>query len=122
METPLPPHPAGPAVSRHVEHRIAGADANLYLAVATVLGAAARGLERRIDPGAPVTGNGYAQDLKQTLPRTWRESLDAAQRSEFLAATLGPEFLRVFLAIKNQEYARFTAEVGELDYSWYLRA
>ena len=31
--------PAGPPASRHVEHRIAGADANLYLAVATVLAA-----------------------------------------------------------------------------------
>jgi len=114
--------PAGPAVSRHVEHRIAGADANLYLAVATVLGGAARGLAREIDPGAPVTGNGYAQDLEQTLPRTWCEALDAARRSEFLADTLGPGFLEIFLAIKRQEYARFTAEVSELDYTWYLRS
>jgi len=114
--------PAGPAASRHVEHRIAGADANLYLAVATVLGAAARGMSAAIDPGAAVTGNGYARDQEQTLPRTWRESLDAAQRSEFLAATLGRQFLDVFLAIKSQEYARFNAEVSELDYSWYLRS
>src|SRR5690349_8742494 len=114
--------PAGPPVSRHIEHRIAGADANLYLAVATVLGGVARGMQRELDPGAPVTGNGYAQKLKQTLPRTWRESLDAAQDSEFLAATLGPDFLKIFLAIKQQEYARFSAEVSELDYAWYLRS
>jgi glutamine synthetase len=113
--------PAGPAVSRHVEHRIAGADANLYLAVATVLGGAARGLERKTDPGPPVTGNGYGIQMKQTLPRSWREALDFAGRSEFLAATLGGEFLKIFLAIKEQECARFSAEVSELDYSWYLR-
>ena len=35
--------PAGPPASRHVEHRICGADANLYLAVGTVLGGAAQG-------------------------------------------------------------------------------
>ena len=114
--------PAGPTPSRHVEHRVAGADANLYLAMATVLAGAAHGLERRLDPGAPVTGNGYAQEMKQELPRTWREALDAAQRSEFLAAALGPDFLKVFLAIKQQEYSRFTAEVSELDYTWYLRS
>jgi glutamine synthetase len=113
--------PAGPAVSRHVEHRIAGADANLYLAVATVLGGAARGLARQSDPGAPVTGNGYLQPMEQALPRTWREALDAAGRSEFLADALGAGFLKIFLAIKQQEYARFTAEVSELDYTWYLR-
>jgi glutamine synthetase len=114
--------PAGPAASRHVEHRIAGADANLYLAVATVLAGAAHGLAGKIDPGPPVEGNGYAQGAARTLPRTWRESLDAAARSQFLAAALSPEFMKVFLAIKEQELARFSAEVSELDYAWYLRS
>jgi len=114
--------PAGPPASRHVEHRIAGADANLYLAVATVLAGAAHGLERELDPGPPVEGNGYSIPTKRELPRTWREALDAAERSEFLAAALSPEFLDVFLAIKEQEHARFAAEVCELDYTWYLRS
>ncbi len=114
--------PAGPPESRHVEHRICGADANLYLAVATVLGAAAHGLRERLDPGAPVEGNGYQQPGVRTLPGNWREALDSAAKSEFLEETLGKEFLKIFLAIKNQEYARFSAEVSELDYAWYLRA
>ena len=114
--------PAGPPVSRHVEHRIAGADANLYLAVATVLAGAAHGIEESIDPGAPVEGNGYTQVRERTLPRTWREALDLAARSPFLRDALGPEFLRIYLAIKEQECARFSAEVSELDYAWYLRS
>jgi glutamine synthetase len=114
--------PAGPPESRHVEHRICGADANLYLAVATVLGAAAHGLRERLDPGAPVEGNGYQQPGVRTLPGNWREALDSAAKSEFLEETLGKEFLKIFLAIKNQEYARFSAEVSELDYAWYLRS
>ena len=113
--------PAGPAVSRHVEHRIAGADANLYLAVASVLGAAARGLRDRAEPGAPVEGNGYAQSAARVLPSTWREALDGAAASMFLRETLGEQFMKIFLAIKNQECARFSAEVSELDYAWYLR-
>jgi glutamine synthetase len=114
--------PAGPPASRHVEHRICGADANLYLAVATVLGGAAHGLRERFDPGAPIEGNGYAQAGVRTLPGSWREALDRAARSEFLEETLGKDFLRIFLAIKNQECARFSAEVSELDYAWYLRS
>jgi glutamine synthetase len=114
--------PAGPPASRHVEHRICGADANLYLAVATVLGGAAHGLRERFDPGAPIEGNGYAQAGVRTLPGSWREALDLAARSEFLEETLGKDFLRIFLAIKNQECARFSAEVSELDYAWYLRS
>ena len=44
-----------------------------------------------------------------------------AAGSAFLRETLGEEFLKIFLAIKNQECARFSAEVSELDYAWYLR-
>jgi len=114
--------PAGPAASRHVEHRIAGADANLYLAVATVLAAAEHGMRHRLDPGPPVEGNGYAQVRERTLPATWHEALQRAGSSAFLTQALGTEFLKVFLAIKQQECARFSAEVSELDYTWYLRS
>jgi glutamine synthetase len=114
--------PAGPAASRHIEHRIAGADANLYLAVATVLAAAERGIRETLDPGSPIEGNGYAQAGERTLPRSWMEALDHAARSEFLREALGKEFLEVFLAIKRQECARFSAQVTELDYGWYLRS
>ncbi len=114
--------PAGPAASRHVEHRIAGADANLYLAVATVLAAAERGIRERLDPGPPVEGNGYAQVTERSLPLTWHEALEHASRSTFLREALGPGFVDVFLAIKRQECARFSAEVSELDFAWYLRS
>lgn len=113
--------PAGPPASRHVEHRIAGADANLYLAVAAVLAAAARGIDGRIDPGPPVEGNGYDQAGERTLPGSWRRALMVAERSQFLREALGAGFMEIFLAIKRQECARFSAEVSELDYAWYLR-
>ncbi len=113
--------PAGPPESRHVEHRIAGADANLYLAVAAVLAAAAQGIEAELDPGPPVEGNGYADAGDAVLPGSWRRALMIAERSPFLREALGAEFLKIFLAIKNQECARFSAEVSELDYAWYLR-
>ncbi|MBS7664466.1 glutamine synthetase, partial [Pseudomonas lalucatii] len=53
--------PGGPAASRHIEHRICGADANPYLAAAAILAAIHRGIRERLDPGAPIEGNGYAQ-------------------------------------------------------------
>src|SRR5690606_3675491 len=80
--------PSGPPSSRHVEHRIAGADANLYLAVATVLAGAELGMRERLDPGPPVEGNGYAQAGERTLPATWHEALERAARSDFLRAAL----------------------------------
>lgn len=114
--------PAGPAASRHVEHRFAGADANLYLVVATVLAAVERGLVNQSDPGAPVEGNGYAATSgPRALPATWFEAIERASQSTFLREALGGSFLDVFLAVKRQECERFSAEVSELDYAWYLR-
>ncbi|MBM4191458.1 MAG: glutamine synthetase [Gammaproteobacteria bacterium] len=115
--------PVGPPDSRHIEHRIAGADANPYLVAATVLAGLERGIDRKLDPGPPVTGNGYRQNSgPRELPQTWHEAIDRAAASEFLRGTLGEGFLKVFLAIKRQECDRFSAQVTELDRAWYLRS
>jgi glutamine synthetase len=114
--------PSGPPASRHIEHRIAGADANLYVAAATVLGGAEQGLRQQLDPGPPVTGNGYDGTRPRELPETWQEAIARAAASPFLTAALGADFLRIYLAIKRQECERFSAEVTELDLSWYLRS
>lgn len=113
--------PAGEPASRHVEHRVAGADANLYLTAATVLAGVLEGITEQRDPGPPVVGNGYAQASARSLPATWREALDRARASVFLERALGAECLQIFLAIKDQECMRFSAAVTELDYAWYLR-
>ncbi len=112
--------PAGPAASRHVEHRVAGADANPYLVAALVLGGMLHGIEHSIDPGPPLTGNAYAQPPSRTLPTQWHAALETAAASAFLRDTLGPGFLDIFLAIKRQEAEKFGALVSDRDYEWYL--
>jgi glutamine synthetase len=121
--------PAGPPSSRHVEHRICGADANPYVAAAAVLAGVEHGIRQRLDPGPAVVGNGYrdtgapdggAASPPAALPRSWPEAIERAAGSAFLADALGPDFLRIFLAIKRQECARWAAEVTELDRAWYL--
>lgn len=114
--------PAGPPASRHVEHRFSGADVNLYVAAAAVLAGALHGIERQLDPGRPVTGSGYAatSGAQPSLPGSWREALARARDSAFLRESLGEGFVKVWLAIKQQELARFEAEVTETDRAWYL--
>ena len=113
--------PSGPPASRHVEHRICGADANPYLAVATVLAGMHHGIVNRIDPGAPVTGNGYELPTDPTLPLNWHAALDRCEASALLNEYLGADFVRVFMAVKRAECERFNSEPTELDYAWYLR-
>lgn len=112
--------PAGTPASRHVEHRVSGADANPYLAAAVVLAGVHAGIEGRLDPGPPVTGNGYASGIETALPRDWRSAIDAAASSCFLREALGEAFLRSFVAIKRQEWEKFDAVVPAIDYDWYL--
>jgi glutamine synthetase len=111
--------PGGPSNSRHIEHRICGADANPYLAAAAILAAIEHGLSAAIDPGEPVQGNGYAQ-ATTLLPTDWLTSLQALQRSEWAREAFGEGFLRVYLAVKREEYRQFMAQVGEQDWRWYL--
>ncbi|THG79930.1 glutamine synthetase [Pseudomonas sp. A-1] len=111
--------PGGPAASRHVEHRICGADANPYLAVALLLAGIHRGLREGLDPGAPIEGNGY-QQARETLPTDWLTALRSLERSAWAREALGEDFHRVYLAIKQEEYRQFMGEVGEQDWRWYL--
>ena len=111
--------PGGPAFSRHIEHRICGADANPYLAAAAILAGIHRGIREQRDPGAPVEGNGYAQ-AKELLPTDWLTTLRALEHSSWARDAFGPEFLGVYLAVKRAEYRQFMGEVGEQDWRWYL--
>jgi glutamine synthetase len=112
--------PAGPPASRHVEHRVAGADANPYLVAALVLAGMLYGIEHELDPGPPVRGNGYAQASPGSLPLQWTAALERAAASDFVRDALGSEFVDVFLAIKRQESDRFAALVTDVDREWYL--
>ena len=111
--------PGGPPASRHVEHRICGADANPYLAAAAVLAAAHSGIRASTDPGEPITGNGYAQE-RPRLPTDWLSALRRLESSTWAHEALGGEFLKVYLAIKYAELSQFMSEVGEQDWRWYL--
>jgi glutamine synthetase len=113
--------PAGPGKARRIEHRVAGADANVHLAAAAVLAGIHYGLTRRLDPGAPVEGNGY-QIEAQPLPRGWAEALTIFDGSTFIAEYFGPRFQRLYSAVRNAERRRFESVVTPVELDWYLRA
>lgn len=111
--------PGGPAPTRHIEHRICGADANPYLAAAAILAAIHDGVTRELAPGAPVQGNGYAQ-ATTLLPTDWLSALEAMGGSAWAREAFGAGFMQVYMAVKRAEYRQFMAEVSEQDWRWYL--
>lgn len=115
--------PAGPAKGRHIEHRVAGADANPYLALAALLAGVHHGIKNQIDPGPPVVGDGYAEAAKSDLrlPANWFAATDAFEASAVMRDYLGERFVTMFTTVKRTEQDRFFAEVPALDYDWYLK-
>ncbi len=110
----------GPPETRHLEQRVAGADANPYLALATVIAGMIEGIEAKREPSKPISGNGYSQ-VPPSLPRFWPEALRRARESEFLKRRLGARLTDIYLTIKEAECDRFFAEVSDRDIHWYLR-
>ena len=112
--------PGGPAASRHVEHRICGADANPYAVAAAVLAGVHHGIEQQIDPGPPVSGDGYREAGGEPLPQQWTAALDRFAGSAFARRYLGDRFVDVYVAVKRTESDRYYGEITRQDYDWYL--
>ena len=94
--------PAGPGAARRIEHRVAGGDANPYLLLAVILGAAMDGIDQELAPPPPLEGNAYEIDLPQ-LPTEWGLAIDMFEASSAMARVL-PELLRENLVrTKRQE-------------------
>jgi glutamine synthetase len=114
---------AGPAASRHIEHRICGADAPPHLALAAVLAGVHHGLTNKGDPGPAIEGDAYSQaDRAITrLPRSWDSAIEALADDGILASYLGSRAVRMMRIIKETERDRHMAEIPVQDYDWGFR-
>jgi glutamine synthetase len=116
--------PAGPPSGRHIEHRVAGADATPYLALAALLAGVHHGLTNKLDPGPITKGDGYAEAEKtgEKLPTNWFAAVDRFAESAILQDYLGARFVRTYAIVKRTEQERFFNVITETDYDWYLRS
>jgi glutamine synthetase len=112
--------PSGAPETRHIEHRPAGADANPYLVTAAVLAGMHYGITRQIDPGPPVTGNGYEKETRNT-PANWFSSIERFRSSRVFREYFGDRLVDCFSTLKEVEADRFFAEPTARDFAWYLR-
>jgi glutamine synthetase len=113
--------PAATGAATHIEHRLPGADANPYLALAAVLSGMCHGISQKLDPGPPIAGNAYAREDAR-LPLNWPAALQALRTGNILKDYMGARFLDIFATVKEAEADRFFAEPQQLDFEFYLRA
>jgi glutamine synthetase len=112
--------PTATAANTRLEYRVAGADANPYLAAAAVLAGIHHGIEHQSDPG-PMVREGESIDYQPTIPLHWPQALDAWRGGEVLPGYFGEEYHRVFERVRREESDKFHAQVSDRDYQWYLR-
>jgi len=115
--------PAGAAHTRHIEHRVAGADAHPALALAVLLAAVHHGMTQKLDPGPAVTGDGYAhaEQTGERIPTNWIAATDRFEQSAVLRGYLGEAFVNTYVSVKRTEQERFFGVISNVDYDWYLR-
>ncbi len=110
--------PGGPHAARRIEHRVAGADANPYLVLAAVLGAALIGIENGDAPPHPVDGNSYVSDAQQ-LPTDWTAAVAAFAAGKLTRQILPDALCDLLVLAKRQEIARFLQDVTPFEHLTY---
>ncbi len=101
-----------------VEHRIAGADSNPYLAMAAILFGIDYGINNKIDPGQ----ESIAENINQQhdLPFRWGEALYRFKISDIAKHYLGDETHKFLHSYYASEYEAYHNEIPQRDLQRYL--
>jgi glutamine synthetase len=102
--------------STNVELKAADASANPYIAVGGLIAAGLDGLERGLEPPAPVEvdpatipePDRAARGIRR-LPATQQEAFDALESDPVLVGALGPVLAASYVAVRRSEGAAYAA-------------
>jgi glutamine synthetase len=112
--------PSGPPDARRLEHRMAGADAQVHLALAAVLAGIHHGLTGRVAPPEPIVGP-VPETGDPDLPIELDAALTRLGTATVLPAYLGAEFCRLYAEARRLETAGLRAIIPPAEYDYYLR-
>jgi glutamine synthetase len=111
--------PGGANAARRIEHRVAGADANPYLVLAAILGAALEGIEARMPAPAPMVA--VDDDVSgATLPQDWMDAILAFETSQRMHRVFAPVLRDSFVGMKKQELQVFSQQISPFEHETYL--
>ena len=111
--------PGGDHRARRIEHRVAGADANPYLVLTSILGGALLGIEQDMQPVAPITGDAYTMKL-DNLPLDWATAIDAFRKGPDVPGLFSARLQTMMVECKTQELRKFARQVTHFEYDTYL--
>ena len=112
--------PSGPKDARRLEHRVAGADAEIHLAMACLLAGIHHGLTQKIVPPEPITGP-VPDETDPDLPLDLPTALRLLGEARILPRYLGDDFCKLYAEARRLEHAGLQAQIPPAEYAYYLR-
>ncbi|MBP2433710.1 glutamine synthetase family protein [Bradyrhizobium elkanii] len=112
----------GKPSSQRVEYRVAAADINPYLAIAAALGSGLWGIEHRIEPDEPITGNAYERmhPPERAFPRTLWEAADRLVASQAARNLFGDVFVDHYAMTRQWEEREFRKAITDWELARYF--
>lgn len=124
----VPRYTPGREQSTRVELRFPDPSANPYLAFAVMLAAGLDGIERKIDPGSPVTDDVFEWTKEEreshgidTLPYTLNEALDELAKDAVIQEALGEHIYSAYDRAKRMEWEQYRIHVSNWELERYLK-
>jgi glutamine synthetase len=112
----------GPGSTR-LEYRQTAADINPYVAIATCLAAGLWGIENKIEPPPPASGDASSPEGAYTpLPRTLKEANALLHGSSRAREILGEAFVDHFVRTRDWEVRQYERAVTEWELKRYFEA
>ena len=112
----------GSPKSQRVEYRVAAADANPYMALSAAIASGLWGIENKIEPDEPISGNAYADPRgnDRPLPASLWDAALALKGSKVARELFGDAFIEHYAASREWEERQFRKHVTDWELSRYL--
>lgn len=108
--------------SLHLEIRLAGADANPYLLLTTIIGSGLDGLKNSILPNKIVRGNVYLQkdDDFEIAPNNLYEAVQIFDNAKIAEDLFGKEYKNLLSAMAKKEWHDFCNHISNFEINRYI--
>jgi glutamine synthetase len=123
----VPEYRPGKETSTRIELRSPDPACNPYLTFAVMLAAGLEGIEKKLQPPAPIEENVYQMSEEKrrekgiaTLPGSLDEAIKLFEKSELMRETLGEHVFNAFVENKKIEWERYRTQVTDWERERYL--
>jgi len=110
----------GDGPGMRIECRIAGADANPYLALAASLASGLDGIRNRIEPPKAFVGDAYGARNLQRVPYTLAQAVESFSKSRFAKEAFGADVVEHYAHFFRTEVAAYDKAVTDWERQRYF--